>query len=111
VLAAAVMEHALITRDFSLAYVADNGSRTTPLLYGLFSLITLLAQRLAQKGKVLTRRTAWYDKPLPTFSDALAAVRYDLWRHPIFCMSTFHQQIAKLPAKLFNRFAEVLCYT
>ena len=86
-------------------------ARTTPLLYGLFSLITLLAQRLAQKGKVLTRRTAWYDKPLPTFSDALAAVRSDLWRHPIFCMSTLQQQIAKLPAALFKRFAEVLCYT
>ena len=86
-------------------------ARTTPLLYGLFSLITLLAQRLAQQGKVLTRRTAWYAKPLPTFSDALAAVRYDLWRHPPFCMSTFRQQIAKLPAAVFNRFADVLCYT
>ena len=86
-------------------------ARTTPLLYGLFSLITLLAHRLAQKGKVLTRRTAWYAKPLPTFSDALAAVRSDLWRHPIFCMSTLQQQIAKLPAALFKRFAEVLCYT
>jgi DDE superfamily endonuclease len=86
-------------------------ARTTPLLYGLFSLITLLAQRLAQQGKVLTRRTAWYDKPLPTFSDALAAVRHDLWCHPPFCMSTFRRQIAKLPQAVFNRFAYVLCYT
>jgi len=34
-----------------------------------------------------------------------------LWRHPPFCMSTFRQQIAKLPAAVFNRFADVLCYT
>lgn len=86
-------------------------ARTTPLLYGLFSLITLLAQQLAHQGKVLTRRSAWYDKPVPTFSDALAAVRYDLWRYPHLCTSSFNQHIAKLPAAVFNRFAHVLCYT
>lgn len=37
-LAAAVMEWALITHDFSLAYVARNGSLTTPLLYTVASL-------------------------------------------------------------------------
>ena len=31
--AAGAMEWALVTRDFSLVYVADNGSRATPLLY------------------------------------------------------------------------------
>jgi cytochrome c-type biogenesis protein CcmF len=36
--AAAVMEWALVTHDFSLAYVADNGSRSTPLLYTVASL-------------------------------------------------------------------------
>ncbi|MDQ3897152.1 MAG: cytochrome c biogenesis protein CcsA, partial [Actinomycetota bacterium] len=33
VCAAAAMQWALITHDFSLRYVADNGSRSTPLLY------------------------------------------------------------------------------
>jgi cytochrome c-type biogenesis protein CcmF len=33
VLATAAMQSALIGHDFSLTYVADNGSRTTPLLY------------------------------------------------------------------------------
>lgn len=36
--AAAVMEWALLSHDFSLAYVADNGSRSTPLLYTFASL-------------------------------------------------------------------------
>ncbi|MBI5878087.1 MAG: hypothetical protein HZB53_10565 [Chloroflexi bacterium] len=31
-------------------------ARTTPVLYGLFSLITLVAHRLSQRGHVLTRR-------------------------------------------------------
>ena len=33
VLATVAMQYALITHDFSLKYVADNGSRSTPLLY------------------------------------------------------------------------------
>ena len=86
-------------------------ARTTPALYGLFSLITVLAHRLAQQGKVLTRRSAWYDKPLPTFSDALAAVRLDLWRHPTFHISKRNRDIANLPKAVFKRFAEALCYT
>ncbi len=38
VMAAFAMERALITHDFSLAYVATNGSRSTPLLYTVASL-------------------------------------------------------------------------
>jgi hypothetical protein len=86
-------------------------ARTTPALLGLFSLVTLLAHRLAQHGKVLTRRTAWYAKPRPTFSDALAAVRYELWRCPTFHPSQANRDIAKLPAKVLNRLAFALCYS
>ncbi len=84
--------------------------RTTPALFGLFSLVTLLAQRLAQRGNVLTRQTAWYVKPRPTFSDALAAVRYELWRQPTFQMSKNNKDVAKLPNAIFKRFAQALCY-
>ena len=38
VLAVAAMERALITRDFSLVYVADVGSSRTPALYNVASL-------------------------------------------------------------------------
>lgn len=85
--------------------------RTTPALLGLFSLVTVLAHRLAEHGKVLARQTAWYTKPLPTFSDALAAVRYDLWRQPHFHISPANGDITKLPPAIFNRFAEALCYS
>ncbi len=85
-------------------------ARTTPALFGLFSLVTVLAHRLAQRGQVLTRQTAWYARPLPTFSDALAAVRYELWRQPTFHISQLNQHIAKLPSAIFNRLANALCY-
>lgn len=84
--------------------------RTTPALFGLFSFVTLLAHRLAQRGQVLTRETAWYTKPRPTFSDALAAVRLELWRQPAFQMSKNNKDIAKLPHAIFKRFAQALCY-
>lgn len=84
--------------------------RTTPALFGLFSLITVLAQRLAQRGKILVRETAWYAKSRPTFSDALAAVRLELWRQPTFQMSKNNKDIAKLPIAIFKRFAQALCY-
>lgn len=84
--------------------------RTTPALFGLFSLIAVLAHRLAQRGKVLVRETAWYAKPRPTFSDALAAVRLELWRQPTFQLSKNNRDIAKLPHTIFKRFAQALCY-
>ena len=85
-------------------------ARTTPALFGLYSLITVLAHNLAQRGKVLTRQTAWYTKPAPTFSDALAAVRCELWRCPTFQTSKSNRNIAKLPSAIFKRFADALGY-
>jgi hypothetical protein len=49
--------------------------RITPALLSLFSLVTLLANCHAQKNQLLIQRTAWYNKKLPTFSDALATVK------------------------------------
>ncbi len=43
VLAAGVMEWALVTHDFSLKYVADNNARATPLLYSITGLWAALA--------------------------------------------------------------------
>ena len=54
-------------------------ARTTPALLGLFSLITLWANELYATHAPAPRTASWYPKPLPTFSDALAAVRRELW--------------------------------
>lgn len=58
--------------------------RTAPALLGLFSLATLFAHRRTARGTATSRRAAWYDKPCPTFSDALALAREDLWAQEIF---------------------------
>lgn len=48
--------------------------RTTPCLFGLFSLATLLAHAL-HGAAVPTRQSAWSTTSEATFADALAAVR------------------------------------
>jgi hypothetical protein len=54
--------------------------RTTPALLGLFSLVTLFAhQRMRKTAGALRRQVAWYHKAHPTFADALALVRKQLW--------------------------------
>jgi hypothetical protein len=55
-------------------------ARTTPCLLALFSIVTLLATRLPARERRRITATAWYPKPQPTFSDALAAVRHAIWR-------------------------------
>jgi hypothetical protein len=85
-------------------------ARTTPALLGLFSLVTLLAHRSTRRGKLPIRQTAWYDKPLPTFSDALAIVRYQLWQAMIFHTSVPEVDMQKVPRVLLIRFTDALCY-
>jgi hypothetical protein len=84
--------------------------RSTPILCGLFSVITILAQRLAQSGSVIARRTAWYAKEIPTFSDAIAAVRLALWRIPDIHISQENHDIAELSPNAFSHFADALCF-
>ena len=43
IVAVVAMEHALVVHDFSLTYVADNNSRSTPLLYSVTGLWSALA--------------------------------------------------------------------
>ncbi len=85
-------------------------ARTTPALLGLFSLVTVLAHQRTRHKKLPMRQTAWYCKPRPTFSDALAAVRHSLWRHVDLSPSHRTTDTEKLSPKLLERFTEALCY-
>jgi hypothetical protein len=85
-------------------------ARTTPCLLGLFSLVTLLADRLHQKGLLQVRQAAWYEKSLPTFSDALASVRRHLWSCANFSHSRFSDDHDLIPDPLFQRLTDALAY-
>ena len=84
--------------------------RTTPALFGLFSLVALYAHpRMGPTGGRV-RQAAWYRKPLPTFSDALALARREIWGQVAFRMSEREADLVKVPRALLERFADTLCY-
>jgi hypothetical protein len=87
-------------------------ARSTPLLLGLFSWVTLLAHALySSQSAPAPRQAAWYVKPWPTFSDALALVRQQLWAvHPTFQTSTLEVDMLNIPKPLFDSLISTLCY-
>lgn len=84
--------------------------RTTPALFGLYSLVALMAHGVVQAQGQLVRTAAWYVKERPTFSDALAAVRGELWGACHFSRSAFTGEMVKLPRSLFERLTDTVCY-
>ena len=85
-------------------------ARTTPALLSLYAIITLNAHLLIEKGMTCVRSTAWYCKTRPTFADAMALVRRQLWDHLHFSTSQQETDMMKTPRALLERFTEALCY-
>lgn len=85
-------------------------ARTTPVLFGLFSIVTLLADRLALRGTVPVRQAAWYRKPRPTFSDAIALVREHIWLRASFFTARSDRGKKKIPGALLNGLMQTACY-
>lgn len=83
--------------------------RTTPILLGLFSWVTLVADLLAAEQQLTPRTAAWYPKAHLTFSDAIAAVRHILWQSG-FWMSSSDPNRRKLSVQLPSHLVEMLCY-
>ena len=70
--------------------------RTTPALLGLYSLVCLWA------GDILAKsphpfKAFWYEKTSFTFSDAIAAVRTQLWLDCIFQRSPADRERPEIP--------------
>jgi hypothetical protein len=83
--------------------------RTTPALLGLFSLVTLWATQLKAAQGLLPECVRWYRKRAPTFSDALALVRRELWMSQTFASSPDHRDVLKVPADVLDRLMRVAC--
>lgn len=82
-------------------------------MLGLFSVVTLLAHHYMGEGTNLVRGAAWYDKRDPTFSDALAVVRKELWaaqRQQSSCDSSAENETVEVPREFMERLTDALCY-
>jgi hypothetical protein len=86
--------------------------RTTPALMGLFSLVTLFAhRRMRQAAGTFRRQAGWYRKTHPTFADALASVRKELWaQERTFCGLPAQGDTIKVPRAFVERLTEAVCY-
>jgi len=85
-------------------------ARTTPVLLGLFSLVTLLADVLIKNQAPSVRTSAWYTKARPTFADAIAVVRRCLWSSCHFSTSNQRRDVVQIPRALFERLTDTVCY-
>jgi hypothetical protein len=84
--------------------------RTTPALLGLFSLVTLLAHGRMRQVAGAFRQVAWYHKTRPTFADALALVRKELWAQGTFCRSSADIDTVKVPRAFVEHLTDAVCY-
>lgn len=85
-------------------------ARTTPALFALYSIVTLLAARLMETDTLPVRRAAWYAKESATFSDTIAYVRRWLWSKHHFSMSEKGADLIKVPRALVECLTDALCY-
>ncbi len=78
-------------------------ARTTPVLMGLFSITTLIAHQLNEHNQLSVNQSAWYQKEQPTFSDAIASVRYQIWRKQKLLTSLFKADVHNFKANFFKQ--------
>jgi hypothetical protein len=84
--------------------------RTTPLLLGLYSLVTLFGYALVPDGQLPLQRATWYRKQAATFSDILALVRRHLWGNFLFPTSPLDPDVVLLPRSTLAQLAHAVCY-
>ena len=83
--------------------------RTTPLLFGLYSLVILFGHALHPDGQIPITQAAWYRKPAATFCNVLAAVRRSLWGMETFPTSRTHPDVVLVPRSTLERWSVTVC--
>jgi hypothetical protein len=83
--------------------------RTTPCLFGVFSLVVLMAKQL-YPTQLPVRSRLWYSKDEATFSDVLGAVRTHLWRAMNYTQSPQQTELCLIPKAIWQRLQQAACY-
>lgn len=83
--------------------------RAVPCLLGLFSVVALIFAELHRQGRAQPRRAPGYVKVEPTFADALACVRRELWRW-ILIRPVNHRLVSKPPPPIIHTLLDCLSY-
>ncbi len=77
-------------------------ARTTPALFGLFSVVTLVAMQMSKGGEIPVAQAAWYKKEEPTFSDCIGLVRRQMWKARKWVKSADEAEFINFPSEDFD---------
>ncbi len=83
--------------------------RSTPLLFGLYSLVTLFGRAVHPDGQIPVAQAAWYRKRTATFRDVLAVVRRHLWGQGTFPTSPTDPGVVLVPCSTLERLSWAVC--
>jgi hypothetical protein len=83
--------------------------RSTPLLFGLYGLVTLFGQALHPDGHIPVAQATWYRKQTATFRDVLSIVRQHLWGQRTFPTSPTDPDVVLVPRSTLERFSLAVC--
>jgi hypothetical protein len=84
--------------------------RTTPMLFGLYSLVVLFAHALHPDECIPVAQAAWYHKHTPTFHDVLATVRQHFWAHGPFSTAPADPDVVLVSRATLDRLTKAVCY-
>jgi len=84
--------------------------RTTPCLFGIFSLVVIMAKVLYPQALPI-RQAEWYEKDEVAFSDVLAAVRRHLWEGPNNSYSSKSDEMILIPRSTLFSLLDLACYS
>jgi hypothetical protein len=85
-------------------------ARLSPLILGLFSLVTLFAHHLFTLVPSSPRSSAWYPKAECTFSDLIAHTRYYFWQQVFIHSVPDHPNSAITAHPVLITLLETLCF-
>jgi hypothetical protein len=84
--------------------------RTTPCLLGVFSLVVGWAKQFHLE-RLVCQEASWYPKAEATFSDVLAAVRWQLWGGEEYQRSEASPDHCLIPWELLQCLRRIACYS
>lgn len=84
--------------------------RTTPALFGLFSLVVLMAHALYPDGRWPLPQSAWYPKSKASFHDLLTLVRRRIWHHFLLQTDAVSPDLRLITPQRFDHLLSAVCY-
>jgi hypothetical protein len=84
--------------------------RSTPALFGLFTLVVLFAQALYPDGRFPLSTAAWYPKTHVSFHDLLALVRRRIWLYSFFQTAAFSSDTHLITHAQFEHLLSAVSY-